>query len=95
MLLKSRTESDLLKLLRILNTRISLTEDERKQYLYQKKGYEGELAFDLLTATSLNSEIFILNDLMLEINHSKFQLDSTLIIQDTIIPCEESWVLLT
>lgn len=43
MLLKSRIESDLLKLLRILNTRMSLTEDDLKQYLYQKKGYEGKL----------------------------------------------------
>ncbi|WHZ03349.1 nuclease-related domain-containing protein [Neobacillus sp. YX16] len=88
MLLKSRIESDLLKLLRILNTRMSLTEDDLKQYLYQKKGYEGEVAFDLFTAANLNNEFFILNDLMLEITHSKFQLDSTLIIQDTIILCE-------
>jgi hypothetical protein len=88
MFLKSRTESDLLKLLGFLNTRMGLTEDELKQYLYLKKGYEGEFAFDLLTAENLNNEIFILNDLMLEINQSKFQIDSSLIIQDTIIPCE-------
>jgi Nuclease-related domain len=88
MFLKSRPESDLIKLLRILNTRMSLTDEELKQYLYQKKGYEGEVAFDLLTAASLNNEILILNDLSLEINQSKFQLDSTLIFQDTIIPCE-------
>ena len=85
--LKSRTESDLLKLLGFLNTRMNLTEDEVKQYLYLKKGYEGEVAFDLLTAT-LDCEMYILNDLMLEINHSKFQIDSSLIIQDTIFPCE-------
>lgn len=81
--LKSRTESDLLKLLGFLNTRMNLTEDEVKQYLYLKKGY----AFDLLTA-ALDCEMYILNDLMLEINHSKFQIDSSLIIQDTIFPCE-------
>ncbi|WP_045519925.1 nuclease-related domain-containing protein [Neobacillus niacini] len=88
MFLKSRNESDLLKLLGFLNTRMILSEDERKQYLYLKKGYEGEVAFDLLTAANLNREMFILNDIMLEINHSKFQIDSSLIIQDTIIPCE-------
>lgn len=88
MLIKPRSESDLLKIMRILNARMNLSEDELKQYLYLKKGYEGEVAFDQLTAANLNKEIFILNDLMLEINHSKFQIDSSLIIQDTIIPCE-------
>ena len=88
MLLKSRTESDLIKLLGFLNTRMSLTEDDLKQYLNLKKGYEGEVAFDLLTAANLNNDVFVLNDIMLEINHSKFQIDSSLIIQDTIFPCE-------
>jgi hypothetical protein len=88
MFLNSRTEPKLLTLLGFLNTRMILTEDELKQYLYLKKGYEGEVAFDLMAAEKLNNEIFILNDLMLEINQSKFQIDSTLIIQDTIIPCE-------
>ncbi|MEH7009721.1 nuclease-related domain-containing protein [Neobacillus niacini] len=88
MLIKPRSESDILKIMRILNARMNLSEDEKKQYLYLKKGYEGEVAFDLLTASNLNSEIFILNDIMIEINHSKFQIDSSLIIQDTIIPCE-------
>ena len=88
MLLKSRTEPDLLKLLRFLNTRMILSEDDRKQYLYLQKGYEGEVVFDQLASENLKNEIFILNDLMLEINHSKFQIDSSLIIQDTIITCE-------
>jgi hypothetical protein len=88
MLLKPRTETDLLKLFEFLNKRMKLTEGELKQYLYLKKGYEGEVAFDQLTAANLNNEIYILNDIMLEINHSKFQIDSSLIIQDTIIPCE-------
>ena len=88
MLLKSRPESDLIKLLGFLNTRMSLTEDDLKQYLNLRKGYEGEVAFDQLTASNLNSDILVLNDIMLEINHSKFQIDSSLIIQDTIFPCE-------
>ncbi|SDN81094.1 nuclease-related domain-containing protein [Bacillus sp. OK048] len=86
--LRSRTESDLLKLLGFLNTRMNLTEEDLKQYLNLKKGYEGEVAFDLLTAANLNSDVFVLNDIMLEINHTKFQIDSSLIIQDTIFPCE-------
>jgi hypothetical protein len=88
MFLNSRTEPKLLTLLGFLNTRMILTEDELKQYLYLKQGYEGEVAFDLMAAEKLNNEIFILNDLRLEINQSKFQIDSSLIIQDTIIPCE-------
>ncbi|MFP7295676.1 nuclease-related domain-containing protein [Neobacillus niacini] len=88
MSLKPRTQSDLITLMGYLNTRMGLTEEDLKQYLYWKKGYEGEVAFDNLTAANLNNEIVIVNDLMLEINHSKFQIDSTLIIQDTIFPCE-------
>jgi hypothetical protein len=67
---------------------MNLTEEEVKQYLYLKKGYEGEVAFDKLTLSHLNNQIYILNDIMVEINHSKFQIDSSLIIQDTIITCE-------
>ncbi|WP_238579240.1 nuclease-related domain-containing protein [Neobacillus niacini] len=88
MLIKPRSESDLLKIMRILNARMNLNEDEKKQYLYLKKGYEGEVAFDLLTASNLNSEIYILNDIMLERNNSKFQIDTVMIVQNTIFPCE-------
>ncbi|MEH7112504.1 nuclease-related domain-containing protein [Neobacillus niacini] len=87
MLLKPRTEPELLTLLRLLENRIKFTEDEMVQYTNLSKGYEGELMFDQLTAR-LDCEMFIINDLFLEHNHSKFQIDSLLIKNKTIIPCE-------
>jgi hypothetical protein len=82
-LIKARTESALLKMLRILNTRMDLTIDDQKYYLNLKKGYEGEVQFDLLTE-KLQSNCLILNDLLLNANNTNFQIDSLIIFQDTI-----------
>ena len=79
---KSRSESFVLRVLRILNKRMNLTEDDQRYYLNQEKGFEGEVQFDVLTEKLLN-ECHILNDLQLESNKSSFQLDSSLIFQDT------------
>jgi hypothetical protein len=84
---KSRTKPYLLKLLTFLNNRMELSEPE-KQYLYSlKKGYEGEVKFDTLTE-KLRSECYILNDLLLEINNTEFQIDTTLIYQAKLFLCE-------
>ncbi|RIW37336.1 NERD domain-containing protein [Bacillus salacetis] len=48
-----------------------------------KKGYEGEVRFDQLSEKSLNDK-FVLNDLLLEMNHSYSQID-TLSISDGVI----------
>jgi hypothetical protein len=80
---KARTESHELLLLRILNTRIKLTEDVQKYYLNLEKGFRGEVQFDLLTE-ELQSDCLILNDLLLEVNKTKFQIDTTIIFPETI-----------
>jgi hypothetical protein len=87
MLLKTRTESNELKILRSLNVRINLSASEKQHYLNLKKGYEGEVKFDSLTA-SIDREFYILNDLLLESNNTTFQIDSLIITQESIIPCE-------
>jgi hypothetical protein len=83
MLLKSRTESDELLTMRSLNTRMELTEKERSNYLKLEKGYEGEVRFDTM-AEILQEERYILNDLLLEVNNSHFQIDSTIVSQGVI-----------
>ena len=84
---KLRTKPYHLKLLTYLNNRIKLSESER-QYLYSlKKGYEGEVTFDTLTE-KLRSECYILNNLLLEVNNTEFQIDSTLIYQAKLFLCE-------
>lgn len=79
---KKRSESVVLKTLRILNKRMKLTEDEQRYYLNLEKGFEGEVQFDLVTE-KLQRSCHILNDLQLESNKSSFQLDSSLIFQET------------
>jgi hypothetical protein len=83
LLLKPRPVPSDLIILRSLNTRMSLTEEEKKYYLNREKGFEGEMMFDKLTG-NLQSNCFILNDLLFEFNNTEFQIDSTLIFQETI-----------
>jgi hypothetical protein len=81
--IKARSELLELKILRILNTRMDLSVNKQRYYLNLEKGFEGEVQFDLLTE-KLNSDCFILNDLLLEISNTKFQIDSLIIYQETI-----------
>ncbi|WHX39373.1 nuclease-related domain-containing protein [Mesobacillus sp. AQ2] len=80
MFLKERYESEELKVLKALNTRMVLSEKEKQYYLNLQKGFEGEVMFDgYLQQITMQS--YILNDLLLEQNHSHFQIDSLMIIQ--------------
>lgn len=79
---KPRTEREEITIFRILNARMNLSEEDNWTYFRLNKGFEGELMFDSLTE-KIQSECLILNDLLLELNNSKFQID-TCIIQDTI-----------
>ena len=83
MLLKDRSEPPELKALRYLNKRMELTSKEKFQLLNLEKGYDGEVKFDQLTE-SLNEERYIINDLLLEVNNSYFQIDKVIISQGII-----------
>ncbi|MGG1676898.1 nuclease-related domain-containing protein [Neobacillus sp. NRS-1170] len=83
MAFKPRIEPLELRILRILNTRMELTEEERRNYFNLEKGYQGEVQFDLLTEI-LQSNCYILNDLLLESNNKDFQIDSSLIFQEPL-----------
>ncbi|MFF2448964.1 nuclease-related domain-containing protein [Neobacillus sp. NPDC058068] len=79
---KPRSEREELTIFRILNRSMNLSEEDQWTYFRLNKGFEGELMFDSLTE-KIKSECLILNDLLLELNNSKFQIDSC-IIQDSI-----------
>jgi hypothetical protein len=83
MLFKSRTESDELLKMRSLNTRMDLSLEDKSHYYNLEKGYEGEVKFDQM-AESLQEERYIINDLLLKVGNSYFQIDTTLISQDII-----------
>lgn len=76
--IKPRFESDELKILSFLNMRKELPSEIKQNYYNLKKGYEGEVMFDLLTA-QLKCDCFILNDLLLKYNNSVFQVDSMVV----------------
>lgn len=83
MLLKGRNESNELITMRYLNTRMDLTEKEKSHYLNLEKGYEGEMKFDQLIE-GVQEERYIINDLLLEVNNSYFQIDALIISQEVI-----------
>lgn len=86
---KNREESKELKILRSLNLRMELPAEEKKHYLNLKKGYEGEVQFDRLTEEGgLDKKFLILNDLLLKCDKTTFQIDTTIITQQTIILSE-------
>lgn len=83
MQLKGRSESEELLSMRYLNKRMELTSNEKLYYLNKEKGYEGEVKFDKL-AENLNEERYLIDDLLLEVNNSYFQIDKIIISQGVI-----------
>ena len=79
---KPRKKSKKLIILGILNNRMTLLEKDSQHYYSLKKGYEGEVVFDSLTE-KLSCNCYILNDLLLKVNNTTFQID-TLIITEKI-----------
>lgn len=80
---KLRIESEELQILRCLNKRMPLPDKDKKRYFTLKKGYEGEVLFDSFTE-KLRCDCLILNDLELKVNNTSFQIDSLIIIPETI-----------
>ncbi|MBT2660745.1 nuclease-related domain-containing protein [Bacillus sp. ISL-45] len=80
MFIKNRSESEELRVLKALNPRMDLKEKQKQYYFNLKKGFEGEVMFDGYLKRILIQSL-ILNDLLLEQNHSHFQIDSLMISQ--------------
>src|SRR4051794_4566550 len=76
--LKPRNEPEELKLLRLLNSRMVLSEEDKHLLRNVQKGLDGEHHFDS-KLEKLTCENIILNDLLFELNHTAFQIDSLLI----------------
>jgi hypothetical protein len=80
---KPRKESYEIRILRHLNNRMALTEKEKQYFSNLVKGYEGEVLFDSYTE-KLSCECYILNDLLLKVNNTLFQIDTLIIFQGLI-----------
>lgn len=80
---KSRTKSVELLVMEVLFKRMNLSEKDLQRYFNLKKGFEGEVMFDSFTE-KLQCECYILNDLLLQVNNTTFQIDSLIIHPETI-----------
>ncbi|WP_026695871.1 nuclease-related domain-containing protein [Peribacillus kribbensis] len=80
---KARTEPAEIVILNSLLPRMSLSDKYKQHYFNLKKGYEGEVQFDIFTE-DLECDCLILNDLLLKQNSSLFQIDSLILTSETI-----------
>lgn len=83
MFYKVRTESRELKIMEVLNSRADLSEKDKRNYFTLRKGYEGEIQFDNMLER-LQCDCLILSDLLLRASNSTFQIDSLIIISNTV-----------
>jgi len=81
--IKPRGENIELELLRSLRVHKKLEEEDENNYVSLEKGWAGEKQFDQLLL-GLTNECLILNDLLLKVNNTLFQIDSLLITQKKI-----------
>ena len=72
-----------LRILRFLNARMVLLDQDRKNYFNAEKGFEGEKKFDLLTE-KLVSDCIVINGLLLKADNTFYQIDTVIIFQKTI-----------
>lgn len=86
-ILKPLLEPEELIKLKMLNTRMKLDAVEKQHYLNLKKGYEGEVMFDEFT-NKLQCECYILNDLLLKVNNTTFQIDKFIMTENRLYPFE-------
>lgn len=80
---KNRFESEELQILKALHVRMELTDKDKQYYANLQKGFEGEVMFDGYLE-KIKIENFLFNDLLIELNHSHFQIDSLMITQNLI-----------
>jgi hypothetical protein len=83
MIVKKRTKPEELEILQALKPRMELEEKVALNLFTLEKGYEGEVQFDHWF-TNCRVESLIINDLLLEVNGTLFQIDSLVITQDRL-----------
>ncbi|MFC5465719.1 nuclease-related domain-containing protein [Lederbergia graminis] len=84
MIVKQRSKSKELLTLESLDVRMKLLNKDKQYYQSLLKGYEGEVLFDSLVEEKLQCDSIILNDLLLKLNKTTFQIDSLIITMGTI-----------
>ncbi len=80
---KEREKPASLLIMESLVNRSNLSKDERNRYAYLVKGFEGEQILDR-RMEMMESDCLVLNDLLLKVNGTIVQIDSLLIMANTI-----------
>ena len=80
---KSRTQPELLTILKCLDKRMPLAVKNKQHIISMEKGYEGEKAFDSLLGETVQAEVLVLNDLLLSISDQSVQIDALVITAET------------
>lgn len=83
MIIKTRKKSTELLVFESLNNRMKLEEKDRLHFYNLRKGFEGEVLFDRYLER-VGCDCLIVNDLLLKMNQTTFQLDSMMITSDCI-----------
>src|SRR5699024_5059442 len=79
------TPTNELHILNRLNPRMTFSTHDQHHYENLLKGYKGERQFYHLLRDELSTTCIVLYDLLLEYNHTYFQIDCLIIYSDTII----------
>ncbi len=82
-IIKIRKEPTELKMLKLLNSRTSLSAKDKNNYHYLEKGFEGEKKFDAMIGKS-SEYLLIIPDLLFEYQNTTFQIDSLVIAKEEI-----------
>lgn len=83
MIYKEREQPFRMSLMQSLKVRMPLSRKENRKLLNAIKGFEGECFFDSITE-KLICDCEVLNDLLLEVNDSEFQIDSLVMTGESI-----------
>lgn len=82
-IIKIRKEPTELRMLKLLNSRTSLSAKDKNNYHYLEKGFEGEKKFDAMIGNS-SEYLIIIPDLLFEFQNTTFQIDSLVIAKEEI-----------
>ncbi|QED49660.1 nuclease-related domain-containing protein [Cytobacillus dafuensis] len=88
MIVKFRSESKELKLLRSLDSRMKLSVKDKNHFENLEKGFKGEKKFDDWIEEFFHNDCLILNDLLFDMNNTIFQVDSLLMSSDKALLIE-------
>lgn len=83
MIIKKRSKPLTLRILESLNYQTDLKFSEKKEYSNHKKGFEGEVDFDVYPEI-LPDESLVINDLLIKDNGQMFQIDCLILNENRI-----------